>query len=108
VDLSVDEAGLRGGIVFNGKEYDEFGWSIGERVRAGVLRAGSVGFRVLEVEIPGKDEEAELIFRRQELLEFSVRNVPANPYALAEMRHEKEARGNSDGWRWLGAMCNVR
>jgi hypothetical protein len=41
-----------------------------------------VGFRVLEVELPGKAGEG-VIFRKQELLEFSICNVPANPYALA-------------------------
>lgn len=35
---------LEGDIVFNSKEFDEFGWSIGERVKAGALRCGSVGF----------------------------------------------------------------
>jgi HK97 family phage prohead protease len=85
--LRVDENGLHGSIVFNAKEYDPFGWSIGERVKAGVIRAGSVGFRVLEIELPGRDEAKDgtaLIFRKQELLEFSICNVPANPFALAK------------------------
>jgi HK97 family phage prohead protease len=86
-DVFADDSGLHGSIVFNDREYDPFGWSIGERVKAGVLRAGSVGFRPIEVEIPGKADGAdgtELIFRKQELLEFSVCNVPANPFALVE------------------------
>jgi HK97 family phage prohead protease len=81
-----DEKGLHGNIIFNSKDYDPFGWGIGERVKAGVIRAGSVGFRVLEIELPSKDEAGDgtaLIFRKQELLEFSVCNVPANPFALA-------------------------
>jgi HK97 family phage prohead protease len=83
--LVVDDGGLHGNIVFNSKEYDAFGWSIGERVKAGVLRAGSVGFRILEIEIPdraGAADGTSLIFRKQELLEFSICNVPANPFAL--------------------------
>jgi HK97 family phage prohead protease len=83
--LLADDSGLHGTIVFNDKTYDSFGWSIGERVKRGVLRAGSVGFRILEVELPSKDAQADgtsLIFRKQELLEFSICNVPANPYAL--------------------------
>jgi phage head maturation protease len=110
-NLYVDEQGLHGSIVFNAKEYDPFGWGIGERVKAGVIRAGSVGFRVIEIEIPGKEQIANsneqrakneqragsneqiakntgeggtLIFRKQELLEFSICNVPANPWALAK------------------------
>jgi HK97 family phage prohead protease len=85
--LYADKDGLHGAVVFNGKEYDSFGWAIGERVRHGVICAGSVGFRVLEVEIPAKEDAqggTSLIFRKQELLEFSICNVPANPFALAE------------------------
>jgi HK97 family phage prohead protease len=85
--LSVDDKGLHGVIIFNSKDYDPFGWSIGERVKAGVIRAGSVGFRVMEIEIPSKEDSKDgttLIFRKQELLEFSICNVPANPFALAK------------------------
>ncbi len=89
--LTVDENGLHGLVVFNDKEYDPFGWSIGERVKAGVIRAGSVGFRALEIEIPSKEESKDgtfLIFRKQELLEFSICNIPANPYALTNEKIE--------------------
>jgi HK97 family phage prohead protease len=84
--INTDEKGLHGHIIFNKKEFDPFGWSIGERVKAGVLRAGSVGFRVLEIELPEREAQADgtsLIFRKQELLEFSICNVPANPFALS-------------------------
>jgi HK97 family phage prohead protease len=94
-NLRCDAEGLRGDIVFNGKEFDPFGWAIGERVKAGVLRAGSVGFRVLEVELPGKkaaEDGTALIFRRQELLEFSICNVPANPFALTQYQAGKQAK----------------
>ena len=85
--LAADEKGLHGVVIFNSKEYDAFGWSIGERVKNGVIRAGSVGFRVMEIEIPSKEDSKDgtsLIFRKQELLEFSICNVPANPFALAK------------------------
>ena len=73
---------LEGDIRFNDKEYDEFGWSIGQRVKAGALRCGSVGFRVDEVEfVEGQKRECDLIYRKQELLEFSICCVPANPFA---------------------------
>jgi HK97 family phage prohead protease len=87
-NIFVDEGGLHGSIIFNSKDYDSFGWGIGERVKAGVLRAGSVGFRVLEIELPDKEARADgtdLIFRKQELLEFSICNVPANPFALSRV-----------------------
>ena len=76
------ETVLEGDIVFNDKEFDEFGWSIGQRVKAGALRCGSVGFLAEEVEfLEAKDRECDLIFRKQELLEFSICCVPANPFA---------------------------
>jgi HK97 family phage prohead protease len=84
--LTIDDNGLHGVVYFNDKSYDPFGWSIGQRVKAGVLRAGSVGFRVMEIEIADREtakDGTSLIFRKQELLEFSICNVPANPYALA-------------------------
>ena len=94
--LDVDSTtNLSGSVRFNDKAFDEFGWSIGERVKHGVIRAGSVGLRLLEVEfIDHRNNPAEtcdVIFRKQELLEFSICNVPANPFAL-----------RSD---WLGATC---
>lgn len=76
------ETVLEGDIVFNDKEFDEFGWSIGQRVKAGALRCGSVGFIAEEVEfLEAKDRECDLIFRKQELLEFSICCVPSNPFA---------------------------
>ncbi|MDR2542779.1 MAG: HK97 family phage prohead protease [Treponema sp.] len=85
--LTIDDQGLHGLVFFNDKSFDPFGWSIGQRVKAGVIRAGSVGFRVMEIEIPDREtakDGTSLIFRHQELLEFSICNVPANPYALAK------------------------
>jgi HK97 family phage prohead protease len=85
--LTVDDGGLHGLVFFNDKSFDAFGWGIGQRVKAGVIRAGSVGFRVIEIEIPDREtakDGTSLIFRKQELLEFSVCNVPANPYALTK------------------------
>jgi len=85
--LTIDDTGLHGLVYFNDKSFDPFGWSIGQRVKAGVIRAGSVGFRVIEIEIPDRETSMDgtsLIFRKQELLEFSICNVPANPFALAK------------------------
>ena len=95
--LVADDGGLHGRVFFNGKEYDPFGWGIGQRVKAGVIRAGSVGFRPIEIEIPGKEDGKDgtrLIFRKQELLEFSICNVPANPFALTSNR--EKVTGNSE------------
>lgn len=98
--LAVDDKGLHGLVIFNDKTYDAFGWGIGERVKAGVIRAGSVGFRVLEIEIPNKEDSKDgtsLIFRKQELLEFSICNVPANPFALAKIINNEKLTINNEG-----------
>jgi HK97 family phage prohead protease len=92
--LYADKDGLHGTVVFNDKSFDPFGWAIGERVKNGVIRAGSVGFRILEIELPTKENSKDgtsLIFRKQELLEFSVCNVPANPAALAKGTARQQA-----------------
>jgi len=113
--LTVDDEGLHGIVFFNDKSFDTFGWSIGQRVKAGVIRAGSVGFRAMEIEIPSKEDSKDgtsLIFRKQELLEFSICNVPANPYALSKRGNgelgvgsgEKET-GNSASPFW-GSLIN--
>ncbi|MCL1813209.1 MAG: HK97 family phage prohead protease [Treponema sp.] len=89
--LTVDDDGLHGVVYFNDKSFDPFGWAIGERVKAGVIRAGSVGFRVIEIEIPSNDDSKDgtrLIFRKQELVEFSICNVPANSFALAKINEQ--------------------
>jgi HK97 family phage prohead protease len=111
--LTIDDSGLHGLVVFNSKEFDPFGWSIGERVKAGVIRAGSVGFRVMEIEIPDKktaEDGTSLIFRKQELLEFSICNVPANPFALTKKNEELEIRneqGNIAAPFWGGVINNI-
>jgi len=102
--LSVDGDGLHGVVFFNDKSFDAFGWSIGQRVKAGVIRAGSVGFRPVEVEIPSKNDSKDgtsLIFRKQELLEFSICNVPANPYALAKSANNEKSDPAIPFWNCL-------
>ena len=98
--IYADENGLHGVLIFNGKEYDPFGWGIGQRVKAGVIRAGSVGFRVIEIEIPSHNDSKDgttLIFRKQELVEFSVCNVPANPFALSKAMSNEQVTMSKEG-----------
>jgi HK97 family phage prohead protease len=107
--LTVDDTGLHGLVLFNDKAYDPFGWAIGERVKAGVIRAGSVGFRVIEIEIPDKETAKDgttLIFRKQELLEFSICNVPANPFALTKTIEKTETTQALDGLPFWGGLIN--
>jgi HK97 family phage prohead protease len=111
--LAVDDDGLHGLVFFNDKSFDPFGWAIGQRVKAGVIRAGSVGFRAIEIEIPSKEDSGDgtsLIFRKQELLEFSICNVPANPYALAKSMSNEELKMTNEGsnavYFWSGLINN--
>jgi HK97 family phage prohead protease len=113
--LIIDDVGLHGLVFFNDKSYDPFAWSIEQRIKAGVIRAGSVGFRPLEIEIPSKEEGRDgtsLIFRKQELLEFSICNVPANPYALTsekriERKEKSEEVGENTALYWAGLINNL-
>lgn len=85
VSPRVSNGALRGKVQFAPKEIDEFAWAVGEKVKAGFLNAGSVGFRPVKVEMVDPEqepkEEARAIIRKAELFEFSVCNVPANPAA---------------------------
>jgi HK97 family phage prohead protease len=99
--LFADGKGLHGVVVFNDKDYDPFGWAVGERVKHGVIRAGSVGFRPLEIELPDKETAKDgtvLVFRKQELVEFSVCNVPANPFALSKGWEQKKQSELAPFW----------
>jgi len=112
-NLKIDDNGLHGVIFFNDKSFDPFAWSIEQRVKTGVIRAGSVGFRVIEIEIPDRKTQEEgtfLIFRKQELLEFSICNVPANPFALAknneQIKENKEIVNNVSPF-WGNFINNI-
>ena len=87
----VKEAKLIGKVKFSSKEVDEFAAMIEGKVREGIINAGSVGFKSMKVElIDDKDEDAELIYRKQELYEFSIVNIPSNTNAMAERNIELE------------------
>ena len=57
-----------------------FAQTVFDLLKGGFLRATSVGFRALEYAI--NEERRGVDFKRQELMEFSVCPVPANPMAL--------------------------
>lgn len=91
-NVNTENKVLSGDIIFNPKEADEFGYGIGQRVKAGSIRTGSVGFRVDEVEFCESEKtESRIIYRKQELLEFSICNIPANPFAVMTDRKETKA-----------------
>jgi len=85
--VSVEEEKLVGFPKFDPKEIDEYAWMIGEKVKIGTLRAGSVGFRVLKLEvIENEKDPTRYVIREMELYEFSIVNVPALPSALTNWR----------------------
>jgi HK97 family phage prohead protease len=71
-------------------------------IRAGVLNAVSVGFRPLEWH---RNEHGGRTYTRQELLEWSIVPVPANPEALIQ---RAAARGlEATARRCVGSGCEV-
>jgi phage head maturation protease len=74
-----------------------------------------VGFRVIEIELPDKEtgkDGTTLIFRKQELLEFSICNVPANPFALSKseelgMRSKETTQALCSSGFWGNLIHNL-
>ena len=95
INPKIKEERLVGKIEFDSE--DAFAQKIERKVRAGYISAGSVGFFPMQVEIPEDDKsDLQLIYRKQELREFSICNVPANPNALVE-QPEKEMYSHVEG-----------
>ena len=62
---------------------DPFAVSIEQKLAAGYLTSGSVGFKTIKVEMKeSKDQEPILISREQELFEWSIVNIPALTSAI--------------------------
>ena len=74
-------SGLQAEVEFLPKGVSPFADMIHEMCKGGFLNATSVGFRGMEYD-EAKDRKG-LDFKKQELLEFSIVPVPANPEALA-------------------------
>ena len=85
-DVTTQGGKLKGTVGFTEKGVDHFGWSIGQKALAGIIKAGSVGLRIIEWEWIEEDRAEELgydfLIKKSELLEFSMCNVPMNPFAL--------------------------
>ncbi len=91
---------------FTPRELNEMGWAVGQMCRLGFLNAASVGF--LPIKWMRNEERGgyAIDFVEQELLEFSIVPVPANPEALIGAKsagipidwvpgYFEEARGNA-------------
>ena len=90
VKKSADEKGaLTGTVVFDESGTDPLATMIAAKVRSGILTKGSVGFRTKKIEIlDGARDGTRLIHREQELMEFSIVNIPSNPNAQVQRQWE--------------------
>lgn len=83
-DVRVDAAGaLVGTVEFATAEQHPFADTIYKLVKGGFINAGSVGFVPLRWEFR---DDFGIDFKEQELLEYSIVTVPANPHALVTAR----------------------
>ncbi len=111
-NVMVTEKGLEGDAVFCSKEVDEFAWSIGQKVLGGYLNCGSVGFKVVDYEIVDHrrcpEEKADIIYKKMELLEFSICNIPCNTESRAVPTGSKVLENKRSRMWWLlkGAATN--
>ena len=78
-NVRVENGVLRADIEFAPEEVDPFAAKIGKMVKAGFLRAVSVGFKPIDM----KPIKSGYEFVKSELLEISVVSVPANASALS-------------------------
>lgn len=92
IKTEVVEDKLKMDVMFATKDMNPKADMAFKMAKAGIMKAGSVGFAPTKFHIPDDDERKELgmneqggiIFDKQELLEFSVCGVPANANALTE------------------------
>lgn len=101
---------LRAWVLFADKDISEDAETAFQMAKSGFMKSGSVGFLPKKVSHAGNADEAEemgidfpfgLLFEKQELLEFSVCSVPANPNAVQEA-YTKGLMGEDTARRWLG------
>lgn len=84
---------LTGSVTFDESGTDPFAAMIANKVRAGIITKGSVGFQPLKIEIvEDAKDPTKIIHREQSLLEFSIVNIPSNINAGAQ----DSSRGQDD------------
>lgn len=81
-NIKSTEHGLQADVEFLPQGMDPFADMIHDMCKGGFLNATSVGFRVMEYDEASGRKGYD--FKKQELLEFSIVPVPANPEALAQ------------------------
>lgn len=83
VNITATDKGLQADVEFPPVGTYPFADTVHDMVKTGFLNATSVGFAGIEVN-KSKDREYGYDFAKQELLEFSIVPVPANPEALVQ------------------------
>jgi len=77
----VKDNDLIGSPVFD--EDDDFAMKISKKVDKRIIRTGSVSFFPTKIEVIDDEKDpCKLIYKKQELREFSICNVPANPNSV--------------------------
>ena len=100
VNIKSTEHGLQADVEFLPQGMDPFADMIHDMCKGGFLNATSVGFRGMEYDEASGRKGYD--FKKQELLEFSIVPVPANPEALAQrgIKNEQLKRYAKDMNAW--------
>lgn len=84
ISVEPTQNGLSATAEFPAKGVHPFADTVYELLKGGFLSAASVGFKPIE-QTKAMDRDKGYNYARQELLEFSVVPIPANPEALVQM-----------------------
>lgn len=104
INIKSTEHGLQADVEFLPQGMDPFADMIHDMCKGGFLNATSVGFRGKGEK--SKDREYGYDFKTQELLEFSIVPVPANPEALAQrgIKNEQLTKYAKDMNTWAKSI----
>lgn len=95
-NCKVKDGQVVGKVTFDSRENDPFAYMVGQKVKSGIISAGSVGFKPNTVEfVDDAKDPTRMVHRKWELMEFSICNVPSNHNALAQ--RSIEADGDNPG-----------
>lgn len=94
--ITVDEIGLLGSPRFTTREMNPFGDMIYQMLLGKFLNAASVGFNPLKYVL--NEQEQGFDFVEQELIEYSIVPIPANPEALIDARAAGIDTAPLKGW----------
>ncbi len=106
IDIGVKDGKLKASAEFMDNDVDTSGFSdmIFRMLKGGFLHSTSVGFIPIEFDFVDEEKAEEdgrpggVDFKKQELLEFSIVPVPANPEALIEARSKGIDTGPLEEW----------